>query len=84
MERNRNAAFRSLEALHSLMVNDGRRAGILTRPQVGYFEVAIRAHVYGHFRYVPYFPIQFELDWLLIYTISDFELRLVRLGTHSE
>lgn len=25
-----------------------------------------------------------ESDWLLIYTISDFELRLVRLGTHSE
>ena len=25
-----------------------------------------------------------EHDWLLIYTISDFELRLVRLGTHSE
>jgi mRNA interferase YafQ len=25
-----------------------------------------------------------EPDWLLIYTISDFELRLVRLGTHSE
>ena len=25
-----------------------------------------------------------EPDWLLIYTISDFELRLVRLGTHSD
>jgi mRNA interferase YafQ len=25
-----------------------------------------------------------EPDWLLIYTISDFELRLVRLGTHAE
>ncbi len=25
-----------------------------------------------------------EPDWLLIYTISDFELRLARLGTHSE
>jgi mRNA interferase YafQ len=25
-----------------------------------------------------------ESDWLLIYTISDFELRLARLGTHSE
>lgn len=25
-----------------------------------------------------------EHDWLLIYTISDFELRPVRLGTHSE
>ena len=25
-----------------------------------------------------------EPDWLLIYLISDFELRLVRLGTHSE
>jgi mRNA interferase YafQ len=25
-----------------------------------------------------------ESDWLLIYTISDFELRPVRLGTHSE
>lgn len=25
-----------------------------------------------------------EPDWLLIYTISDFELRLVSLGTHSE
>ena len=25
-----------------------------------------------------------EPDWLLIYTISDFELRPVRLGTHSE
>ena len=23
-------------------------------------------------------------DWLLIYTISDFELRPVRVGTHSE
>lgn len=23
-------------------------------------------------------------DWLLIYTITDFELRPVRLGTHSE
>lgn len=66
------------------MVNDGRRAGILTRPQVGYFEVAMRAYVYRHFRYVPCFPIQFEPDWLLIYTISDFEPRLVRLGTHSE
>jgi mRNA interferase YafQ len=25
-----------------------------------------------------------EPDWLLIYTISDFELRPVRFGTHSE
>ncbi len=25
-----------------------------------------------------------EHDWLLIYTITDFELRPVRLGTHSE
>ena len=25
-----------------------------------------------------------EPDWLLIYTISDFELRLVRIGTHAE
>lgn len=25
-----------------------------------------------------------ESDWLLIYTITDFELRPVRLGTHSE
>jgi mRNA interferase YafQ len=25
-----------------------------------------------------------EADWLLIYTISDFELRLVRLGAHAE
>ena len=25
-----------------------------------------------------------EPDWLLIYTISDFELRPVRLGSHSE
>ena len=25
-----------------------------------------------------------EPDWLLIYTISDFELRPVRLGTHSD
>ena len=25
-----------------------------------------------------------ESDWLLIYTITDFELRFVRLGTHSE
>ena len=25
-----------------------------------------------------------EPDWLLIYTISDFELRPVRVGTHSE
>ncbi len=25
-----------------------------------------------------------EPDWLLIYTISDFELRPTRLGTHSE
>jgi mRNA interferase YafQ len=25
-----------------------------------------------------------EPDWLLIYTISDFELRPVRLGAHSE
>ena len=25
-----------------------------------------------------------ESDWLLIYTISDFELRPVRVGTHSE
>ncbi len=25
-----------------------------------------------------------EPDWLLIYTITDFELRLARLGTHSE
>ncbi len=25
-----------------------------------------------------------ELDWLLIYTITDFELRPTRLGTHSE
>ena len=25
-----------------------------------------------------------EPDWLLIYTISDFELRPARLGTHSE
>ena len=25
-----------------------------------------------------------EPDWLLIYTISDFELRPVRIGTHSE
>ena len=25
-----------------------------------------------------------EPDWLLIYTISDFELRLARLGSHSE
>ncbi len=25
-----------------------------------------------------------ESDWLLIYTISDFELRPARLGTHSE
>ncbi len=24
-----------------------------------------------------------EYDWLLIYTISDFELRPVRIGTHS-
>jgi mRNA interferase YafQ len=23
-------------------------------------------------------------DWLLIYTITDFELRLARLGTHAE
>jgi hypothetical protein len=49
---NRDATLRSLEALHSLMINDGRRAGILTRPQVGYFELAIRAYVYRHFRYV--------------------------------
>ena len=27
---------------------------------------------------------QIEPDWLLIYTISDFELRPVRVGTHSE
>jgi mRNA interferase YafQ len=25
-----------------------------------------------------------ETDWLLIYTISDFELRPVRIGTHAE
>ncbi len=25
-----------------------------------------------------------EPDWLLIYTINDFELRPVRLGSHSE
>ena len=25
-----------------------------------------------------------EHDWLLIYTISDFELRPARLGTHSD
>ena len=25
-----------------------------------------------------------EPDWILIYTISDFELRPVRVGTHSE
>ena len=25
-----------------------------------------------------------EPDWLLIYTISDFELRPARLGTHSD
>ncbi len=25
-----------------------------------------------------------ETDWLLIYTISDFELRAVRFGSHSE
>ena len=25
-----------------------------------------------------------EPDWLLIYTITDFELRLARLGSHSE
>jgi mRNA interferase YafQ len=25
-----------------------------------------------------------EKDWLMIYTITDFELRPVRLGTHSE
>ena len=25
-----------------------------------------------------------EPDWLLIYTITDFELRPARLGTHSE
>jgi len=25
-----------------------------------------------------------ESDWLLIYTINDFELRPTRLGTHSE
>ncbi len=25
-----------------------------------------------------------EPDWLLIYTITDFELRPVRLGTHTE
>lgn len=25
-----------------------------------------------------------EYDWLLIYTISDFELRPVRIGAHSE
>ena len=25
-----------------------------------------------------------ESDWLLIYTITDFELRPARLGTHSE
>jgi len=25
-----------------------------------------------------------EPDWLLLYTISDFELRPVRVGTHSE
>jgi len=25
-----------------------------------------------------------EPDWLLIYTIADFELRLARLGAHSE
>ena len=25
-----------------------------------------------------------EPDWLLIYTIADFELRPARLGTHSE
>ncbi len=25
-----------------------------------------------------------EPDWLLIYSISDFELRPVRVGTHSE
>ncbi len=25
-----------------------------------------------------------EPDWLLIYTISDFELRPVRVGTHSK
>ncbi len=25
-----------------------------------------------------------EPDWLMIYTISDFELRPVRIGTHSE
>ncbi|MEA2107974.1 MAG: type II toxin-antitoxin system YafQ family toxin [Pseudomonadota bacterium] len=25
-----------------------------------------------------------ETDWLMIYTISDFELRPVRIGTHSE
>ncbi len=25
-----------------------------------------------------------ESDWLLIYTINDFELRPARLGTHSE
>ena len=25
-----------------------------------------------------------ETDWLLIYTLSDFELRPVRLGSHSE
>ena len=25
-----------------------------------------------------------EPDWLLIYTITDFELRLARIGTHAE
>lgn len=25
-----------------------------------------------------------EIDWLLIYTITDFELRPTRLGTHAE
>jgi mRNA interferase YafQ len=25
-----------------------------------------------------------EPDWLMIYTISDFELRSARMGTHSE
>ena len=35
-------------------------------------------------KWIDFRECHIESDWLLIYTISDFELRPVRLGTHAE
>jgi len=45
--------------------------------------VAFKDHkLKGHWR--DFRECHLEPDWLLIYTITDFELRPTRLGTHTE